>query len=244
MTTSVPAGRKRLVHHLDTPFSTVAWPEVSVDDQDTILELLCNLLSPIGQHRRTHLKASQGKREAKRKRKASAKLVTPEVGVTRPKPKPELVDYVDVGFNAITRGLESMSSSTQAIHAGQSSENFYKMIFVSRGTQSAAFNCHFPKLVGVASRMCASTEDIRLIGFSKSCSDRLAENLGIARVSSLAIKKDAPGAQALWTFVSGHVASVDIAWLDNTKSIQYKPTQIAAVETKIGPKKVKTSQVS
>ncbi|KAG6052603.1 hypothetical protein E4U17_005629 [Claviceps sp. LM77 group G4] len=240
MTTSVPAGRKRLVHHLDTPFSTVAWPEVSVDDQDTILELLCNLLSPIGQHRRTHLKASQGKREAKRK--ASAKLVAPEVGVT--KPKPELVDYVDVGFNAITRGLESMSSGTQAIHAGQSSENSYKMIFVSRGTQSAAFNCHFPKLVGVASRMCASTEDIKLIGFSKSCSERLAENLGIARVSCLAIKKDAPGAQALWTFVSGHVASVDIAWLDNTRSIQYKPTQIAAVETKIGPKKVKTSQVS
>ncbi|KAG6068929.1 hypothetical protein E4U32_006729 [Claviceps aff. humidiphila group G2b] len=240
MTTSVPAGRKRLVHHLDTPFSTVAWPEISLDDQDTILELLCNLLSPIGQHRRTHLKASQGKREAKRK--ASAKLVTPEVSVT--KPKPELVDYVDVGFNAITRGLETMSSGTQAIHAGQSSENSYNMIFVSRGTQSAAFNCHFPKAVGVASRMCASTEDIKLVGFSKSCSDRLAENLGIARVSSLAIKKDAPGAQALWTFVSGHVASVDIAWLDNTRSIQYKPTQIAAVETKIGPKKAKRSQVS
>ncbi|KAG5957228.1 hypothetical protein E4U57_001906 [Claviceps arundinis] len=235
MTTSVPAGRKRLVHHLDTPFSTVAWPEVSLDDQDTILELLCNLLSPIGQHRRTHLKASQGKREAKRK--ASAKLVTSEVSVT--KPKPELVDYIDVGFNAITRGLETISSAT-----GQSSENSYNMIFVSRGTQSAAFNCHFPKAVGVASRMCASTEDIKLIGFSKSCSDRLAENLGIARVSSLAIKKDAPGAQALWTFVSGHVASVDIAWLDNTRSIQYKPTQIAAVETKIGTKKVKRSQVS
>lgn len=168
--------------------------------------------------------------------------MTPEVSVT--KPKPELVDYVDVGFNAITRGLETMSSGTQAIHAGQSSENSYNMIFVSRGTQSAAFNCHFPKVVGVASRMCASTEDIKLVGFSKSCSDRLAENLGIARVSSLAIKKDAPGAQALWTFVSGHVASVDIAWLDNTRSIQYKPTQIAAVETKIGPKKIKRSQVS
>ncbi|ODA81583.1 hypothetical protein RJ55_00083 [Drechmeria coniospora] len=38
------AGRKRLVHHLDTPFSAVSWPEISSNDQDVILELLCDLL--------------------------------------------------------------------------------------------------------------------------------------------------------------------------------------------------------
>ncbi|KAG6039647.1 hypothetical protein E4U41_002344 [Claviceps citrina] len=242
MTTPAPAvGRKRLVHHLDTPFSTVSWPEISLEDQDTIMELLCTLLSPIGQHRRTHLKASQGKREAKRKARVTA--VKSEASVPK-RVKPELVEHVVVGFNAITRGLESMSSGNETNHAGESSEPLYSMIFVSRGNQSAAFNCHFPKMVGVASKkMCASpTKDIKLIGLSKPCSDRLAYCLGIARVSSLAIKEDAPGAEALWTFINSHVASVDVPWLVNPRSIQYEPTHIAAVETKIGTKRVKTSK--
>ncbi|KAG6014850.1 hypothetical protein E4U54_004776 [Claviceps lovelessii] len=243
MTTSVQAaGRKRLVHHLDTPFATVPWPEISLQDQDTILDLLCTLLSPIGQHRRRHLKASKGKRNAKKS--AETVMVKSEAIVSKPS-KPELVDHVVVGFNAITRGLESMSSDNEISYpGGPSSKPLYSMIFVSRGNQSAAFHCHYPKLVGVASKMCASTADIKLIGLSKSCSDRLADCLGIARVSSLAIKKDAPGAEALWTFISSHVASVDVAWLDNSRSIQYKPTHIAAVETKIGSKRVKTSKGS
>ncbi|KAG5923161.1 hypothetical protein E4U42_005033 [Claviceps africana] len=242
MATSVQAvGRKRLVHHLDTPFSAVSWPEISLEDQDTILELLCSLLSPIGQHRRTHLKASKGKREARRN--ARATVVKSEASVPRPA-NPELVDHVVVGFNAITRGLESMSSDNEVLQSVPSSKPIYSMIFVSRGNQSAAFNCHYPKLVGVASRMCASTEDIKLIGLSKSCSERLADCLGIARVSSLAIKNDAPGVEALWKFVKNHVASVDVAWLDNPRSIQYKPTHIVAVETKIGSKRVKSSKGS
>ncbi|KAG5982946.1 hypothetical protein E4U55_001082 [Claviceps digitariae] len=240
MTTPVQAvGRKRLVHHLDTPFSTIPWPEISLEDQDTILELLCTLLSPIGQHRKRHLKASKGKREAKRN--AQATVVKSESSVPKPA-KPELVDHVVVGFNAITRGLESMSSDNAIYHSEPSSKPLYSMVFVSRGNQSAAFNCHYPKLVGVASKMCASTEDIKLIGLSKSCSDRLADCLGIARVSSLAIKRDAPGVEALWTFVKNNVASVDVAWLNNSSSIQYKPTHIAAVETKIGSKRMKTSK--
>ncbi|KAG6007951.1 hypothetical protein E4U21_005312 [Claviceps maximensis] len=242
MTTPVQAvGRKRLVHHLDTPFSTVTWPEISMEDQDTILELLCALLSPIGQHRRMHLKTSRGKRKAKTNSQACAGKSAPSL--LKPA-KPELVDHVVVGFNAVTTGLESMSSNNEISHSGQIHRPLYSMIFVSRGNQSAAFNCHYPKLVGVASKMCASTEDIKLIGLSKPCSERLADCLGIARVSSLAIKKDAPGVEALWTFVNNHVDPVDVAWLDNSRSIQYKPTHIAAVETKIGSKKVKTSKDS
>lgn len=197
------------------------------------------MLSPIGQHRRTHLRPSKGKREAKRK--APATVVKSDDGVPKPA-KPELVDHVVVGFSAITRGLESMSGHNETFNTKESSEELYNMIFVSRGNQSAAFNCHFPKLVGAASKRCASTEDIKLVGLSKPCSDRLASCLGIARVSSLAIKKDAPGVEALWAFVNNHVAPVDVAWLDNSTSIQYKPAHIAAVETTIGPKRVKRSK--
>ncbi|GAB0133733.1 hypothetical protein EsDP_00002130 [Epichloe bromicola] len=238
-TPSQAAGRKRLLYHLDTPFSTVPWPEISLGDQDTILELLCNLLNPIGQHRRMHVKASKGKRAAERE--ASATEAKSEATVPKPA-KPELVDHIVVGFNAISRGLEMMSSDSETIQNRGSSDHSYSMIFVARGNQPAAFNCHFPKMVGVASRKGDSTKNIKLIGLSKPCSNRLAACLGIARVSSLAIKKNAPGVEALWAFINDHVASVDIAWLNNPGSIQYKPTHIAVVETTVGPKRIKTSK--
>lgn len=235
-------------------------PEISADDQDTILELLCkygmswsstlhsltsrtSLLSPIGQHRRAHIKPSRGKREDKRsKKEPSAEATTTALSTVKP-PKPELCSHVDVGFNAITREFESLSvSNTTKQSELNTPRQPYSMVFVTRGNQSAAFNCHFPKMVAAASQKLGPQNNIRLVGFSKPCSDRLSSCLGIARVSSLAISRDAPGVEVLWSFVKEHVPQVEAAWLEATERPQYKPTQIDSVETVVGVKRTKTGQ--
>lgn len=102
--------KPKRVFHLDTPFTTIQWPQLLPENQDTILELLCNLLSPLGQHRASHTTVSKGKRNKKRKRQ-EAKLGK-EIGdsmVEIPLPVPEISHFVSIGLNSITRILESSS---------------------------------------------------------------------------------------------------------------------------------------
>ncbi|PFH60692.1 hypothetical protein XA68_10530 [Ophiocordyceps unilateralis] len=229
---SQPAGRTKMVHHLDTPYSTVSWPDISLDDQDAILELLCHLLSPLGHHRRAHTRPSKGKRAARgRREKVDAEGAAPASAPVPP--RPELCAKVDVGFNSITRTLQEPSFDARC--------QPYAMVFVARGNQSSAFNCHFPKMVGVASKDCPPDERTRLVGFSKPCSDRLSSSLGIARVSSVALSRDAPGAAALWDLVRRKVAPVDMAWLEDAMSAEHRVTKIISVDTPMGSKRARTT---
>ncbi|KAF3058774.1 hypothetical protein CFAM422_011896 [Trichoderma lentiforme] len=234
---AAPSAKKRLVHHLETPFSTSSWPEISIDDQDSILELLCHLLSPIGQHRRIHTKTSKGKRAAKREKRAKSKVdeVPNSVKIPTP-PGPELSASVDVGFNSITKNL---GLNTSPPDESNKSHKDYSMIFVARGSQSQAFNQHFPQLVAAASRNLPDKEKIRLVGFSKPCSEKLGSVLGVPRASSVAVSRHAPGADALFAVVQNLVAPVDSPWLNETPITTYKSTQIGSVETTIGIKREK-----
>lgn len=155
-------------------------------------------------------------------------------------PKPDLCDKVDVGFNSITKTLqESAANKNSEIADGSTKQPPYTMVFVSRGEQTSAFNNHFPQMIAMASRSAASNEEIRLVGFSKSCSERLSSSLGIARVSSLAIASKAPEAQALLDFVRKTVSPVRVAWLAEVEDNVYRKTNIKYVETTVGPKRIK-----
>ncbi|KAL7807334.1 hypothetical protein V8C44DRAFT_337481 [Trichoderma aethiopicum] len=237
---AAPSAKKRLVHHLDTPFSTSSWPVISLDDQDAILELLCHLLSPIGQHRRLHIKPSKGKRAARREKKTKMKLDEPSDSIKiEPPPVPELSASVDIGFNSITNNLGSLAQSSDS--TARPSKG-YSMIFVARGSQSPAFNHHFPQMVAAASRNLPDKEKIRLVGFSKPCSERLGSALGIPRVSSVAVSPHAPGADALFALVQSTVSPVESPWLDEAACATYKPTVIGSVETTVGTKRVKAEK--
>ncbi|KAH6890397.1 hypothetical protein B0T10DRAFT_317824 [Thelonectria olida] len=189
---------------------------------------MSRLLSPIGQYRQTYTKQTKGKRAAKREKAAKkANVVTEEP----PKPPmPELCSKIDVGLNSISRSLESSNESP----TGQ-----YSMIFVARGNQSSSFNCQFPLMVGAASKHLAPETKTRLVGFSKPCADRLSTCLGVPRVSSVAIRSDAPGAQALQEFIRKTVAPVDAAWLDQSQDRSYLATIINSIETTVGPKRTR-----
>ncbi|KAF7537716.1 hypothetical protein G7Z17_g12798 [Cylindrodendrum hubeiense] len=126
-------------------------PTISPEDQDTILELLCDLLSPLGQHRQNYTKPSKGKRAAKRD-KAAKKSQDP-VEETPVPPMPELNAGIDVGLNSITRNLDPF---------GDKSNRQYSMVFVARGDQASSFNCHFPQMVGATSNQLDPEKKIRV----------------------------------------------------------------------------------
>ncbi|KAI5811244.1 hypothetical protein DFH27DRAFT_605350 [Peziza echinospora] len=69
--------KPRTVYALDNPFCQVQWPTIdSKEDQDLVLELLCALLSPIGDHRRLHRDhtASKGKRSKRYQRETRKRI--------------------------------------------------------------------------------------------------------------------------------------------------------------------------
>ncbi|SPO02794.1 uncharacterized protein DNG_05469 [Cephalotrichum gorgonifer] len=232
--------KKKTVFQLDTPFSAIPWPAVETADQDTILELLCSLLEPLGQHRRRHLQPSKGKGAKKRKRNtpsANSSSDIQQVPAT-----PEISKYVDVGLASISRGLEQLSSAAE-LHPPvppeeqsrptESDAVAYSVIFVARSGQSTAFHCHYPQMVAVASRSPSCSHPIRLVGFSAPCAERLCVALGVPRVSAIGLRDGAPNAGALLDYVREHVAPVSMSWIspDPSQALRYLGANIKAVET-------------
>jgi ribonuclease P/MRP protein subunit POP3 len=153
-------------------------------------------------------------------------------------PTPEIEANIDIGLNSITRNLQSCSrKATEATE--DEPHRQYSMVFVTRGNQASTFNCHFPQMIGAASKQLPVTEQIRLVGFSKPCSERLSTCLGVPRLSSIAILKDAPGAGALQEFVMKSVAPVEASWLNSSVETKYLGPKINAIQTTVGPKRVR-----
>ncbi|KAF5609703.1 rnase subunit pop3 [Fusarium pseudoanthophilum] len=228
--------RKKVVHQLDTPFSTVPWPSILIEDQDTILELLCDLLSPIGQYRQTQIKRSKGKRSSQKEKGAKKTAQASEQPPVPP--MPEIEASIDVGLNSITRNLQLyLQQETESMEHEPYRQ--YSMVFVARGDQASTFNCHFPQMIGAASRKTSSERKTRLVGLSKPCSERLSSCLGVPRVSSVAIRMDAPGAGALQEFVMKKVEPIEASWLDVSSDVQYLAPKINAIETTVGPKRAR-----
>ncbi|KAF5658649.1 rnase subunit pop3 [Fusarium circinatum] len=236
---SAPASqgpRKKVVHQLDTPFSTVPWPSILTEDQDTILELLCDLLTPIGQYRQTQIKRSKGKRSSQKEKGAKKTAQASEQPPVPP--MPEIEASIDVGLNSITRNLQ-LCSQQETESMGDEPNRQYSMVFVARGDQASPFNCHFPQMIGAASRKTSSERKTRLVGLSKPCSERLSSCLGVQRVSSVAIRMDAPGAGALQEFVLKKVEPIEASWLDVSSDAQYLAQKINTIETTLGPKRAR-----
>ncbi|KAI2785332.1 hypothetical protein F4815DRAFT_452327 [Daldinia loculata] len=233
--------RKKIVYQLDTPYSAVSWPSVTINDQETILELLCNLLTPLGQYRSEYVELSKGKRDKKRKRKVS----TTHSENVPPPPSPELKSYVDVGLTTVTRHLQELASKAQDVEANSDdklptqdvSRRSYSAIFVARSGQPNVLNGHLPQMAAIASKSHPEQMPIRLVGLSKSCEDRLSESLGIPRVSCIGIREGAPDSKALIEFTAKHVPTINIQWMEEAKKAEYKATNINTIETFVGTKK-------
>ncbi|KAI1500598.1 hypothetical protein F5X99DRAFT_385942 [Biscogniauxia marginata] len=231
--------KKRLVFQLDTPYSAVSWPEINPNDQESILELLCTLLAPLGNYRSEQIHPSKGKRAKKRKHKD---LLDQETALPPP-PRPELSSYIDIGLAAITRNLHNaasggrkLSSPTEDNTATEKDQiiRSYSIIFVARSGQPSALNSHISQMVAVASKAHPSRTPIRLVGLSKACQERLSESVGIPRVSYIGLYEDAPNSRPLVDFVRQHVPVIETTWLEEASRAQHRETNINTIETFVG----------
>lgn len=231
--------KTKLVHQLDTPYSSSQWPEISQQDQDAILDLLCSLLSPICQYRDSYIRPSKGKKAKARKRKreqageSQAQFPVP--------PPPAVAESVDVGLTNITRNLAASSSKAQAgtdSDVVQDPLHPYSVVFVVRSGPPSTFFSHLPQMVAAASRQL--DEPIRLVGFSKSCEEKLSACLGIPRVSSVALRAGESGhLKALVDLVRKQVAPVEARWMEDASKGQFRETKINSVQAPIGAKRQK-----
>jgi len=188
-----------------------------------------SLLTPLGVHRTTHITPSKGRQAKKRKRgEGDSSAMSPEIP-----PAPELASYVDVGLANVSRNLQKLSGGSNVSTAPPGPKP-YSVVFISRAGHSSAFHSHFPQMVAVASNYMPSSPGIRLVGFSKSCEERLSAALGIPRVSTVALREDAPMAKGLVDYVRKHVAPIEVEWLEQARSGQHQETRIDAVITKVG----------
>ncbi|KAI0506742.1 hypothetical protein F5B22DRAFT_650391 [Xylaria bambusicola] len=233
--------KRKTVFQLDTPFSNASWPHITPDDQDTILELLCALLSPLGHYRSQHIHASKGNRAKKRKRKEqSSQETAPPVP-----PVPELHSYVDIGLPCVSRYLQRTASDALETTVSRddrkpeqtSPSRFYSAIFVARSGQPNALSSHLPQMVTMASRSYPSQPAIRLVELPRGCEGRLCESLGIPRVSCVGICVGAPNSNALLDFTQEHVAIIKAPWFEEAREGKYRATKINSIETVIGVSK-------
>lgn len=154
-------------------------------------------------------------------------------------------------MSCISRNLQGRASLTAAPAATQEDPSLqqlpetapkpYTLVFVARSGVSSAFHCHFPQMVALSASSRPSDPPIRLVGFSKSCQERLSVALGLPRVSSIALREGAPQAKGLLDFVREHVEPIVIS---SIPTHGYQETNIDAVQTKIGtarPKKAKNT---
>ena len=197
-------------------------------------------------YRDTYLNPSKGKRQRAKRKHEELTQARPQ---TKTPPRPELSGYVDVGLSCISRQLALMSGKhennlsserhpeSRSSSATETPQQQYAVIFVSRSGLAPAFISHFPQMVAAASSPKANGDSTRLVGFSRSCQERLSACLGIPRVSSVAIRTDAPQSKALVDFVRGHVPSIEVAWLQEALAADHLHTKINAVATSIGSQK-------
>ncbi|EDU42448.1 RNase-P-pop3 domain containing protein [Pyrenophora tritici-repentis] len=230
-----------------SPFTETKWPEISQDDEDVILELLCNLVTPLGDHRHVYIHPSKGK---KRKRNIKPDKDVSTMADTPP-PPPEISNHLLVGLNSVTRHLEALAAKTapstapvtnkspESMHANMKSAPVsdsetnvlspLSMVILThpKPTLSPA-HAHLPTLVHLATLPPASTAsrtanvETRLIALPTSADARLASALGIPRAGALAIYQGAPGAKTLEDYVREHIGVTQCPWIDEAMSAEWK----------------------
>ncbi|TVY33014.1 hypothetical protein LSUB1_G007330 [Lachnellula subtilissima] len=260
--------KTKTVFQLDSPFTQIQWPEINPEQQDTILELLCSILSPIGQHRLKYAEPSKGKRDKKRKRK-EAKLAEVPLDTSTP-PVPDISSFVVVGLNSIVRHLESSSKASKpeqardyVIEVTKADElteakipettnsdakpqpsTHLSAIFVPGSSQPSILNAHLPQLIATASKENQDLPATRLVQLPKDCDARLCEALGLSRVSFIGLLEGAPHSKALVELVRKSVLEIEVPWIQEAKKGKYLPVNINATETLAPPVKEKEKKTS
>lgn len=172
--------------------------------------------------------------------------------------KPDIAPYVTIGLNATTTGLEELTKQTAPLSLTKDSKERRKpedrevpgdvrlrtgtsptpiqAIFVCRADgQPSQLHAHLPLMCVLAS---TEQHNVFLIQLPKGAEGKLSEKLAVPRVGFVGLRKDAPGAEVLFDYISQHIPVVRRpGWLEKTGS--YTGIKPKALHTVAGPQRPK-----
>jgi ribonuclease P/MRP protein subunit POP3 len=208
-----------------------------------------SLLAPLGDHRKTHIEPSKGR---KRKRKSKDEPTTSEP----PPPPPQVGKHILIGINAVTRHLEALAArngpATMLASTNESSTpddeapRPISMVLLPHPKPSLSpVHAHLPTLIHLSTvKTPNNTQPTRIVPLATSTETRLSSALHIPRIGALAILSDAPGAKALEDFVRENVDMTTCKWIDEAVGAEWRGVNVkSGVEVVVGRGK-KSTQVA
>jgi len=200
--------------------------------QTTLLQLLCTLVQPIGDHRRSNTLA---KKSSKRKRKHSEKEDSSHVehaeesqAVSRGRKPAEFTQFhwVLVGVNSITRQLEIEISPNQDKGASP------KLVAVFiLGSRDSIIHSHLPVMCALASRSRSAGHAIRVVYLDADAHRQLGQALALPRVGVIGILSEeepdcSTALKDLISFSRDHLSPAKCSILDQSVKGLYQPLKI------------------
>ncbi|KAK7181104.1 hypothetical protein DPSP01_003545 [Paraphaeosphaeria sporulosa] len=219
------------------PYTETNWPTLTAQQNRDVTDLVCSVLQPLGDHRRTHVLPSKGKkrkRESQRKNNEDADKNAPST----PTPPPDISNHILIGLNSVTRHLESL-----AAHAAPPSAPSHakadppspdatpprplSIVLIPHNHPPASLpHAHIPTLVHLCTMTSQKDKATRLLAVPPGCEPVIAEALHIPHVGALGIFEGAPGADALVAYVRENVDVTRCAWIEEAIGPEWKGTRI------------------
>lgn len=200
-----------------------------------------SLLAPLGEHRRTHISPSEG-----RKRKRDTKAPSDDTATV---PAPSIGSHLLVGLNSVTRYLETLAANNAPATApireaaidepedpkiGLATEGdpeipcrpLSVVVLTHPQPSLSPSHAHIPTLLHLATvrqdPKVASLKSTRLVCLATSSDARFASALHIPRVGAIGILQGAPGAKALEDYVTKHVGLTECAWVEEALKSEWR----------------------
>ncbi|GAO48808.1 hypothetical protein SAICODRAFT_18668 [Saitoella complicata NRRL Y-17804] len=237
---------------LDSPYN-VTWPVIDPADQERILELLCSLLQPLGDHRILHPnKTSQINRRKRRRASKSqntpanpastndAMDVDPGPSSSKAVEAPKIANHLTMGINSTTRHLESQARrllpstlkppfSTPPPPPPPSSDRQIKYVFACRSDITPHhLLSHLPTLTALL-----TTHTTRLVSLPRGAEARLVQILGLRRVGVIGLMDGVQGGEMEGLVrLCEKVHPMDVPWLKaGSEKVEYVQANLKMVET-------------
>ncbi|GBB95066.1 hypothetical protein RclHR1_02470010 [Rhizophagus clarus] len=197
---------------LDSPFN-INWPEVSIKDQNEILDALCETLLIMKKPSKKRnkkikvLEVESNDDEFNKNDTSSNKLE--DISSIR--------SNICFGINEVTKHLERMTSPHPLISAipnyqSNSSKKYQllEMVFVCKADLLPQLYSHFPTLCSIAG-------DVLLVPLPFGASKRISDAVNFKRVSCIGVKINAPEFTNIYKMVKEKVKFVSTPWLNPLK---------------------------
>ncbi|KAF1967781.1 hypothetical protein BU23DRAFT_559117 [Bimuria novae-zelandiae CBS 107.79] len=223
------------------PYSHTHWPALTSVTRTNIMDSLCNLLQPLGDHRKTYIHPSAGKKR-KRANKTSQKEAheLPDA----PPPPPEIGNHILIGLNSVTRHLEALAAQTapqdkekqNPSDQGQdqsktSNPRPVALVLIPHNHPTSSLpHAHIPTLVHLSTLNSSPETATRLLAFPPGCEPDIAAALHIPHVGALAVMEGAPGADALVAYVREQVGLTRCAWIDEAMRAEWKGVRVEGAD--------------